>query len=151
MGTRVHRIIKNCEICGKEFTTMPSEIRKGWGRFCDRKCLGQHNKVAFIGPANSQWNGGYKVRIKTYKCKTPERRKIARSVSIAVLKGILVKKPCCVCGTLDMICAHHEDYSKPLDVVWICSKHHAELHQMKKKTALTMQFTPINELAPQKR
>lgn len=24
--------------------------------------------------------------------------------------------------------AHHPDYSKPLDIIWLCKKHHAELH-----------------------
>ncbi len=36
-----------------------------------------------------------------------------------------IKKPCEVCGTIAE--AHHDDYSKPLEVRWLCSVHHKEL------------------------
>jgi hypothetical protein len=32
-----------------------------------------------------------------------------------------------VCGTW-MVEAHHPDYSSPLDVVWLCRRHHTDLH-----------------------
>lgn len=32
----------------------------------------------------------------------------------------------CVCGDKKST-AHHEDYNKPLEVVWVCLKHYAEL------------------------
>ena len=41
--------------------------------------------------------------------------------------GRIFKKPCKVCGDLNVE-AHHEDYSKPLDVVWLCHKHHGVVH-----------------------
>jgi len=46
----------------------------------------------------------------------------------AILCGRLVRGPCEACGTMESIEAHHDDYSRPLDVVWLCTKHHAELH-----------------------
>lgn len=49
-------------------------------------------------------------------------------VANAVRDGRLIKQPCCVCG-LEKSEAHHEDYEKPLDVMWLCRKHHAEIHR----------------------
>lgn len=31
----------------------------------------------------------------------------------------------------EMVQCHHKDYSKPLDVIWLCLKHHRELHNQK--------------------
>lgn len=39
----------------------------------------------------------------------------------------LERKPCEVCGA-EKAEAHHEDYTKPLDVNWLCKRHHAERH-----------------------
>jgi len=50
------------------------------------------------------------------------------AVSKALTKGHLVKQPCSVCYSTDKIEAHHKDYTKPLEVVWYCRKHHKEEH-----------------------
>lgn len=46
----------------------------------------------------------------------------------AIRNGKLSKKPCEVCGK-EKAHAHHDDYSRPLDVRWLCSKHHREWHK----------------------
>jgi len=45
----------------------------------------------------------------------------------AVKKGKIIKKPCVVCGETKVE-AHHLDYDRPLQVLWMCEKHHDELH-----------------------
>ena len=45
----------------------------------------------------------------------------------AVRVGKVKKLPCEVCGKSKSH-GHHPDYSKPLDVIWLCVKHHWELH-----------------------
>jgi hypothetical protein len=37
------------------------------------------------------------------------------------------RQPCEVCGSLTTE-AHHDDYSKPLDIRWLCRIHHREHH-----------------------
>lgn len=49
----------------------------------------------------------------------------------AVIRGEVKVGPCSVCGSTTRIEAHHEDYTKPLDVVYYCKKHHNEYHHGK--------------------
>ena len=53
-------------------------------------------------------------------------------VNNAVRDGRL-KKPgkCSKCDKKGMICGHHEDYYKPLDVIWVCQACHVTLHKEK--------------------
>jgi hypothetical protein len=48
-------------------------------------------------------------------------------VNRAVQSGKLTKEPCEVCGD-PKVQAHHDDYSRPLDVRWLCAVHHREHH-----------------------
>jgi hypothetical protein len=45
--------------------------------------------------------------------------------------GTLTSKPCEVCGTRK-VHAHHDDYGKPLEVIWLCHSHHMARHAMLK-------------------
>jgi hypothetical protein len=58
-----------------------------------------------------------------------EMSQAGAKVQAAVNRGDLVRKPCEVCGA-EKTHAHHDDYSKPLDVMWLCPKHHRERHEV---------------------
>lgn len=68
-------------------------------------------------------------RARARRTNPAERHKhVARwKVNHAVASGRLVRKPCEVCGS-PRSQAHHPDYSKPLDVIWLCAPHHAAEH-----------------------
>jgi len=59
------------------------------------------------------------------RIKFPEKFAARAKTARAIKSGLITRKPC-HCGAVAQ--AHHEDYSKPLDVVWLCPKHHAERH-----------------------
>jgi hypothetical protein len=46
----------------------------------------------------------------------------------AIKEGQLTRLPCRECGSTIAVEAHHEDYTKPLEVQWLCRKHHARRH-----------------------
>lgn len=61
--------------------------------------------------------------------KTPGAKMKANARSylhVYVRRGKVAKTPC-ACGSL-LVEAHHEDYSRPLDVVWLCRKCHGKKH-----------------------
>ena len=63
-----------------------------------------------------------------YRIENPEKVKARRITNYLISTGELIKEPCSVCGSTENIQCHHPDYSKPLDVVFLCQTHHYELH-----------------------
>lgn len=59
--------------------------------------------------------------------KYPNRDKARTALGNAVRDGVILKQACEVCGRSDSE-GHHDDYSKPLDVKWLCPRHHADRH-----------------------
>ena len=50
----------------------------------------------------------------------------------AVRTGRMTRPDSCPrCDSTTRIVGHHEDYSKPLDVLWMCSRCHSRLHWAK--------------------
>lgn len=62
-----------------------------------------------------------------YYEKYPERKRAHRAVNNALRNGRLKRKPCEVCASVHSE-AHHDDYSRPLDVKWLCPAHHHARH-----------------------
>lgn len=59
----------------------------------------------------------------------PEWRHAHYMVNNAVRDGKLSKPSVCdVCGREGRLHAHHYDYSKPLEVIWVCPKCHRDIH-----------------------
>lgn len=62
-----------------------------------------------------------------WRLRNPEKRAAHILVGNEKRAGRLVPEPCEVCGSLE-VHAHHDDYSKPLEVRWLCPTHHSEYH-----------------------
>ena len=63
----------------------------------------------------------------------PEWNKAHRAVSWAKKAGKLKAQPCECCGSSTLVHAHHDDYSKPLEVRWLCPLHHKMVHSSSQK------------------
>lgn len=68
--------------------------------------------------------------------KASEARRIAHNARMlahhARRRGELISQPCEVCGALKVE-AHHDDYSKPLEVRWLCRPHHNAVDPMARR------------------
>lgn len=57
----------------------------------------------------------------------PEKNRARSMLHYHLKEGSIQRQPCEICGDMNTQ-AHHDDYSKPLDVRWLCVTHHAEHH-----------------------
>lgn len=57
------------------------------------------------------------------------KRHAHNAVSNAIRDGKLAPQPCERCGDAIGVQAHHEDYTKPLDVNWLCPSCHGLRHR----------------------
>lgn len=74
---------------------------------------------------------------KNYHLKNQHKAKAHHAVKMEIVKGGLTRPANCEqCGGGDReIYAHHPDYSKPLDVIWLCRICHYEIHRQLKEAA----------------
>lgn len=78
-------------------------------------------------------------RNRMFKIRHPEKEKAHHILRNHVGNGLIVKPTICsVCNKKfikRLIQGHHSDYSKPLEVIWVCSRCHADIHMgIEKKT-----------------
>jgi len=140
-----------CMVCGASFETRHSQ-----GKYCSDQCrkLGARKSWRDYNARNAGHRKDYRkkyyernaekvsARVKSYRKtdagrrathvngqrqrqKFPERYAARQAVTVALRSGRLVRLPCQRCGAVPAQ-AHHRDYSKPLDVEWLCAPHHRE-------------------------
>jgi hypothetical protein len=62
------------------------------------------------------------------KSRSPKKRAAHVAVERALTNGAMRRQPCETCGAKPAE-AHHDDYSKPLSVRWLCRSHHQAWHR----------------------
>ena len=151
--------MKTCKRCLNSFPldafykhTKMKDGRLNYCKDCVRKRVQRH-RVANLDriQAYDRQRGRSEKRralVKKYQSQNPKkvleakkawrkRNKIAANAHVkvrrAILSGALKKQLCLVCGEKE-VQAHHHDYSKPLNVMWLCAKHHYEVHRNERET-----------------
>lgn len=125
IGCKEEKTLDNFYPCGKYFDSRCKPCRAVFhkqyyenNRERIRKRVQELNKLPHRRAANTEVS-------RRMRNKFPEKYKARTAVGNALRNGSLKRKPCW-CGETKVE-AHHEDYSKPLDVVWLCIKHHMDL------------------------
>lgn len=68
-------------------------------------------------------DGRHTAYTKKWREQNPEKYRAHVALNNAVRDGKVQRGVCVRCGSPE-VHAHHEDYSRPLDVVWLCPAHH---------------------------
>lgn len=68
----------------------------------------------------------------TPEAKAARRLRVEANVKAraALKRGDLVRKPCIYCRG-EPAEMHHPDYGKPLEIIWVCRRHHMSLFHSK--------------------
>lgn len=106
-----------CKECVKKAAKQNRMARIDYYRSYDRMRAAQPHRKANAKRVIEQW-----------KVEHPKRRAAQVAVGNAVRDGRLIKLPCLVCGNKAE--AHHPDYDRPLDVMWLCPAHHKQTHAL---------------------
>lgn len=106
--------LNKCKVCTKKDVAERYVVA--------RPAIDEYEKARFKTPERKAKVKEYRKRLEK---KNPEKVTARRKLANAIKTGKTIRQPCEVCGEKSQ--AHHEDYSKPLEVRWLCFKHHREI------------------------
>ena len=78
-----------------------------------------------------QWNNRNKEKLIKWKREYYRFRypKIRLNAAMKVYRHLRRPNKCELCGKTGLIHGHHRDYSKPLEVIWVCPMCHKQQHK----------------------
>ena len=132
---KIRRLVnRECDYCCEEYEAQVNHLKKGNGRHCSLSCAAKsrHQDKDQTGENNPNWKGGVSEDNMRYRKRQiqrhPEKVKARRTLNSAIKRGDVERQPCETCGTEEDVHGHHEDYTKPLEVIWLCRDHHNKVH-----------------------
>jgi hypothetical protein len=119
-----------CKECIKKATIKRRLNNLELYRKRDRLRQNEPNRVAARKQYASSVAGKESSKAAKYRWaqKNKDKRIAQLKVHRAIRPGKLTKQPCEICFH-SIAEAHHEDYSKPLSVIWLCDNHHKARHK----------------------
>lgn len=132
------RDISICPKCGyKRIQKYVNNNKKGWGcQLCDQRYRELPSTMDRNKKHSQNWNSKNPKKAQQstsrWQKKNPTKAVAHSAVHRAVKDGRLIKQLCEVCGNTNVE-AHHDDYSQPLNVIWLCKKHHEQQHRIRFK------------------
>lgn len=127
-----------CVVCNRRDTKLYRAKRKaaGWPVVSGKMPREYHRSYEQRYFENEENRARRNANMRAYSnAESTRPHHVARwKVHRAIEAGRLRKQLCEVCGSPDTQ-AHHDDYSRPLDVRWLCRVHHVEYHAAERAKA----------------
>jgi hypothetical protein len=127
-----------CHECKNERSRLKSFIedrrpKNKEGRKTTCSHCGREKEGSYLNESYCAHCKYYKKKLlRPYRSDEQKLKDAARKLAYKkIMEGSLVRQPCEVCEEIK-VDAHHDDYSKPFDVRWLCKKHHREHHDREK-------------------
>lgn len=126
--------LNKCIECAKKDAIENRLANIDYWRAKDRERANLPDRVAKRKEIAERWKNDPELKKRNSELKKAwqEKNAIKRAAHVltgnAIKYGKLIKQPCEVCGVLE-VDAHHDDYTKPMEVRWLCRVHHAEHHK----------------------
>lgn len=123
-------LFRECKECTKARARRNRLVKIDYYREFDRRRAGLPHRIE-ARKAYAQTPEGKDALARGSKAwakRNPIKKAASTAVNNAIRDGSLIRQHCEVCGDANAQ-AHHDDYSKPLEVRWLCQKHHAEWHK----------------------
>jgi hypothetical protein len=121
----------SCKECRRSLVRANRLANSEYYKAYDRE-RGQHpnRKLGVKRRYHERYAGTQSLRDTNERWLTKNKEKRAANIIVgnAIRDGKLIPKPCARCGKKKTH-AHHEDYTKPFKVTWLCTKHHGERHR----------------------
>lgn len=124
--------MKRCNQCGIEKSSDDFYNRQSKCKPCVRinvKRNREEKKEYYREYDRKRGNRQPPEYLKEYREKYPNKYRAHNMVNNSVRDGKLFPENCEVCGSDFAVHAHHDDYSKPLNVRWLCAAHHKQWHE----------------------
>ena len=107
------------------------EKRKEYNREYQRRWARENREKRRL--YENAWNEANREKrkeiLKRARYKNPTKYRAQNTLRRAIYAGKIERGRCEQCGTSVDVQGHHDDYSKPLEVRWLCRAHHMELHR----------------------
>lgn len=122
---------KRCARCGEILPV--TEFHNKKGSLAGKSPTCRHCKYIVNKRYYSSKEGKIAVSNQTKRkwIRSKDKIKCRNAVNWAILDGKIKPCACSVCGSCFLTEAHHEDYSKPFEITWLCKRHHMERHGKK--------------------
>ena len=107
---------RRCKTCRRDYMRANPDV----GRKAAQKYRRDHSEI-------------YKSKVQQYKNDNPERRRAVYTLDNAVRdRRVIRPNKCSVCNKPCKPDGHHEDYSLPLAVMWVCRSCHITYHKKRR-------------------
>jgi hypothetical protein len=120
--------LNKCKVCCKNQSASRRSSKLETIREYDRDRAKSPKRMKHNSDNTSRW-----------RKENPEKWAAQILVNNYLRDGKLIKKSCEVCGS-EKVHGHHDDYSKPLEVIWLCAEHHKQRHKWLDKQKTDIQY-----------